>query len=54
MSNAHTSAFTADLQTFAQAVTTQFAQQVHAQPEDQLKGPVAALLKGAGSRSTRP
>ena len=33
---------------FADAVADNFSQPVHAQPEDQLKGPVGELLSGAG------
>ncbi len=39
----------AELKTFASEVTAKFALPIEFNPEDQLKGPIAALLKGIGS-----
>jgi len=39
----------AALKTFSSEVTAKFALPIEFNPEDQLKGPIAALLKGLGS-----
>jgi hypothetical protein len=44
----------AQLKTFASEVTTKFALPIEFNPEDQLKGPIAGLLKGIGAALNLP
>ncbi|MEI8307534.1 MAG: type ISP restriction/modification enzyme [Chloroflexales bacterium] len=48
MPNSAAQVFLPALQTFAADTTSKFAQQLKANPEDQLKGPISAAIKAAG------